>query len=251
MSGCRQGVPWVGDARGSRRARNSGGAAGGGRVAPPSARGPGCSRSPTGSRSAPPARRSRRASTPRRGGARPAVVGARDDDHLALAREVAAHVAALARPLAPALAEGAERLQVRDEAVGEPVWEHLRGLDLGAALGARGRVVYPFGDAGSAEYMPVAGATVDSALFAPGGSDLRICGHYPHGVRSGLSSTLIQIGQSRFGSGACTSVSFASIPAAGTRAVGTEAPQLALDSRPSRGTGNLSAPSRPRAPIFD
>jgi hypothetical protein len=71
-------------------------------------------------------------------------------------------------------------------------------------------------------------------------------------VRSGLSSTLIQIGQSRFGSGACTSVSFASIPAAGTRAVGTEAPQSALDVGLPKGQVDLSAPSRPRAPpIFD
>ena len=70
---------------------------------------------------------------------------------------------------------------------GEPVWEHLRGLDLGAALGARGRAVYPFGDAGAAEYMPVAtGATRKQrrrAFRRPGGSDLRICGNYPHGVR--------------------------------------------------------------------
>ena len=156
MSGCRQGVPWVGEAgreaRAIRAGRRAAGASHlhlrGAQAAAAAPRAVGLRRLRAGLDVLPQLAA---------GELGPAVVGARDDDHLALAREVAAHVAALAHPLAPALAEGAERLQVRDEAVGEPVWEHLRGLDLGAALGARGRAVYPFGDAGSAEYMPVAG----------------------------------------------------------------------------------------------
>ena len=99
------------------------------------------------------------------------------------------------------------------------------------------------------------GATLRFRAFRrPGGSDLRIRGNYPHGVRSGLSSTLIQIGQSRFGSGACTSVSFASIPASGTRAVGTEAPtQLMVRRRqrrsalPKTQVGRQSSPIQPKS----
>ena len=80
-----------------------------------------------------------------------AEVGAADDHALALAREVAVAVAALPHPLAPRVAEGAERQEVGDHRVGEAVGGEGGALDGRAALGARGVLGEPRLDAPGAE----------------------------------------------------------------------------------------------------